>query len=165
MAKEEQIKSQIILDGEKEYKSACKGINASLREIGSEMKLVTAEFSGNADSVEALAKKQEVLQKQLEEQAKKAGAAEEALKKMREGGVDPTSIAFKKMQTNLNNAKADMAKTQAEINGITDSLPATSPSFMLIPALCTAVSDFMSCVREKIPSPHRTSFLVLQTST
>lgn len=128
MAKEEQIKSQIILEGEKEYKSACKGINASLREIGSEMKLVTAEFSGNADSVEALAKKQEVLQKQLEEQAKKAGAAEEALKKMREGGVDPTSIAFKKMQTNLNNAKADMAKTQAEINGITDSLNQTTPA-------------------------------------
>lgn len=128
MAKEEQIKSQIILDGEKEYKSACKGINASLREIGSEMKLVTAEFSGNADSIEALAKKQEVLQKQLEEQAKKAGAAEEALKKMREGGVDPTSIAFKKMQTNLNNAKADMAKTQAEINGITDSLNQTTPA-------------------------------------
>ena len=128
MAKEEQIKSQIILDGEKEYKSACKGINASLREIGSEMKLVTAEFSGNADSVEALAKKQVVLQKQLEEQAKKAGAAEEALKKMREGGVDPTSIAFKKMQTNLNNAKADMAKTQAEINGITDSLNQTTPA-------------------------------------
>lgn len=128
MAKEEQIKSQIVLDGEKEYKSACKSINASLREIGSEMKLVTAEFSGNADSVEALAKKQEILQKQLEEQAKKAGAAEEALKKMREGGVDPASVAFKKMQTNLNNAKADMAKTQAEIDGITDSLNQTTPA-------------------------------------
>ena len=128
MAKEEQIKSQIILEGEKEYKSACKSINASLREIGSEMKLVTAEFSGNADSVEALAKKQEILQKQLEEQAKKAGAAEEALKKMREGGVDPASVAFKKMQTNLNNAKADMAKTQAEIDGITDSLNQTTPA-------------------------------------
>lgn len=128
MAKEEQIKSQIVLDGEKEYKSACKSINASLREIGSEMKLVTAEFSGNADSVEALAKKQEILQKQLEEQAKKAGAAEEALKKMREGGVDPASVAFKKMQTNLNNAKADMAKTQAEIDRITDSLNQTTPA-------------------------------------
>lgn len=128
MAKEEQIKSKIVLEGEKEYRDACKGINASLREIGSEMKLVTAEFSGNADSVEALAKKQEVLQKQLEEQAKKAGAAEEALKKMREGGVDPTSVAFKKMQTNLNNAKADMEKTQAEINGITESLNKTTPA-------------------------------------
>lgn len=27
MAKEEQIKSQIILEGEKEYRAACKGIN------------------------------------------------------------------------------------------------------------------------------------------
>ena len=42
MAKEEQIKSQIILEGEKEYRAACKGINTSLREIGSEMKLATA---------------------------------------------------------------------------------------------------------------------------
>ena len=54
MAKEEQIKSQIILEGEKEYRSACKGINTSLREIGSEMKLATAEFGDNAESIDAL---------------------------------------------------------------------------------------------------------------
>ena len=51
MAKEEQIKSQIILEGEKEYRAACKGINTSLREIGSEMKLATAEFGDNAESL------------------------------------------------------------------------------------------------------------------
>ena len=75
MAKEEQIKSQIILEGEKEYRAACKGINTSLREIGSEMKLATAEFGDNAESIEALTRKQDILQKQLDEQAKKAKAA------------------------------------------------------------------------------------------
>ena len=69
MAKEEQIKSQIILEGEKEYRAACKGINTSLREIGSEMKLATAEFGDNAESIEALTRKQDILQKSLEEQA------------------------------------------------------------------------------------------------
>ena len=54
MAKEEQIKTSIDLTGEKEYRAACTNINSSLREIGSEMKLTTAEFADNADSVEAL---------------------------------------------------------------------------------------------------------------
>ena len=122
MAKEEQIKSQIILEGEKEYRAACKGINTSLREIGSEMKLATAEFGDNAESIEALTRKQEILQKQLDEQAKKAKAAEDALKKMREGGIDPTDPAYKKMQTNLNNTKAEMVKVQKELDDTSKKL-------------------------------------------
>ena len=122
MAKEEQIKSQIILEGEKEYRSACKDINTSLREISSEMKLATAEFDDNANSAEALTRKQEVLKKQLEEQAKKVAAAEAALKKMKEAGVDPTDAAFQKMQTNLNNTKAEMVKTEKQIASISSEL-------------------------------------------
>lgn len=122
MAKEEQIKSQIILEGEKEYRAACKGINTSLREIGSEMKLATAEFGDNAESIEALTRKQDILQKQLDEQAKKAKAAEAALKKMREGGIDPTDPAYQKMQTNLNNTRAEMVKIQREIDDTSEKL-------------------------------------------
>lgn len=122
MAKEEQIKSKIILEGEKEYRAACKGINASLREIGSEMKLATAEFGDNAESIEALTRKQDILQKQLDEQAKKAKAAEAALKKMREGGIDPTDPAYQKMQTNLNNTRAEMVKVQRELDDTSKKL-------------------------------------------
>ena len=122
MAKEEQIKSQIILEGEKEYRAACKGINTSLREIGSEMKLATAEFGDNAESIEALTRKQDILQKQLDEQAKKAKAAEAALKKMREGGIDPTDPAYQKMQTNLNNTRAEMVKVQRELDDTSKKL-------------------------------------------
>lgn len=122
MAKEEQIKSQIILEGEKEYRSACKGINTSLREIGSEMKLATAEFGDNAESIDALTRKQDMLKKSLEEQAKKAKAAEDALKKMRDGGIEPTNPAYQKMQTALNNTKADMVKIQKEIDDTSEKL-------------------------------------------
>ena len=122
MAKEEQIKSQIILAGEKEYRQSCKDINASLREIGSEMKLCTAEFAENADSTEALRSKQNLLKKQFDEQAKKAAAAEKALANMRKGGIDPTDPAYKKMQTNLNNTKADMVKMQREIDDTSKKL-------------------------------------------
>ena len=122
MAKEEQIKSQIILEGEKEYRSACKGINTSLREIGSEMKLATAEFGDNAESIDALTRKQDILKKSLEEQAKKAKAAEDALKKMRDGGIEPTNPAYQKMQTALNDTKADMVKIQKEIDDTSEKL-------------------------------------------
>ncbi len=122
MAKEKQIKSQIILEGEKEYRSACKGINTSLREIGSEMKLATAEFGDNAESIDALTRKQDILKKSLEEQAKKAKAAEDALKKMRDGGIEPTNPAYQKMQTALNNTKADMVKIQKEIDDTSEKL-------------------------------------------
>lgn len=120
--KEDQIKTTLKVDGEKEYKEACKNINTSLREIGSEMKLVSAEFDGNAKSTEALTAKQDVLKKQLEEQTNKVKAAEEALRKMREGGLDETSPAIQKMQTNLNNAKAEMIKTEKQIESISGEL-------------------------------------------
>lgn len=122
MAKEEQIKASIDLTGEKEYRAACRSINTSLREINSEMKLATAEFANNASSSEALTRKQEVLQKQLAEQAKKAEAAEAALRKMRKAGIDPTDPAYQKMQTNLNNTKAEMAKTEQQINSTSKEL-------------------------------------------
>ena len=122
MAKEEQIKTSIDLTGEKEYRAACTNINSSLREIGSEMKLTTAVFADNADSVEALTAKQKLLQKQFDEQAKKAEAAEKALKKMRDNGIEPTNPAYQKMQTNLNNTKADMVKIQKEIDDTSKKL-------------------------------------------
>ena len=122
MAKEEQIKTSIDLTGEKEYRAACTNINSSLREIGSEMKLTTAEFADNADNVEALTAKQKLLQKQFDEQAKKAEAAEKALKKMRDNGIEPTNPAYQKMQTNLNNTKADMVKIQKEIDDTSKKL-------------------------------------------
>ena len=122
MAKEEQIKTSIDLTGEKEYRAACNSINSSLREINSEMKLATAEFGDNAESIDALTRKQDILKKSLEEQAKKAKAAEDALKKMRDGGIEPTNPAYQKMQTALNNTKADMVKIQKEIDDTSEKL-------------------------------------------
>ena len=62
------------------------------------------------------------LQKQFDEQAKKAEAAEKALKKMRDNGIEPTNPAYQKMQTNLNNTKADMVKIQKEIDDTSKKL-------------------------------------------
>ena len=111
--KEDQIKTEIAVDGEQEYKKACKEIDASLKAIASEMKVVSATFEGNADSIEAMTAKQDVLNKRLEEQKKKVAEAEAALKKYQDAGQG-TSEAAKKMETSLNYARAAMIKTENE---------------------------------------------------
>ena len=63
-----------------------------------------------------------LLQKQFDEQAKKAEAAEKALKKMRDNGIEPTNPAYQKMQTNLNNTKTEMVKIQREIDDTSKKL-------------------------------------------
>ena len=120
--REDTIKTKLAIDGEKEYREACKGINSSLREIGSEMNLVTATYADNANSTKALTQKQDILKKTLSEQTKKVEEAEKALATMRKNGVDPASPAYQKMQTNLNNAKAEMAKTENQIKSTTKEL-------------------------------------------
>lgn len=119
---EDQIKTKLALEGEKEYREACKGINTSLREIGSEMKLVSAQYDGNAKSTEALTSKKKLLQKQLEEQSQKVKAAEDALRQMREAGLEATDPAVQKMQTSLNNAKSEMVQTENQIRQMDQEL-------------------------------------------
>ena len=50
----------IKLDGEKEYRQALKQISQELKVAGFEMKVVTAEFGKNNNSVEALTAKNKV---------------------------------------------------------------------------------------------------------
>ena len=66
-SREQEIRTRISVDGEKEYKEACKDINASLRALDSELKLAAATFDDNADSIEALTAKQDILNKRYEE--------------------------------------------------------------------------------------------------
>ena len=116
------MKTKIEISGEKEYRDACKSINAGLREVASEMKLVTAQYADNANSTEALTAKAAVLNKQLVEEQNKVAAAEAALKRMVSEGLEPTDPAYQKMQANLNNNKAAMLDTERAISKNADAL-------------------------------------------
>ncbi len=76
---ERTIQTKLKFDGEKEYKEACKDINNSLKVLGSELKVVSAQYAGNEKSSEALRAKQDLLKKQYDEQAKKVQENERAL--------------------------------------------------------------------------------------
>ena len=59
------IGPKIGIEGEKEFNDQLKLVNQAVKTLGSEMKLVTAEFTNNAKSEEALTKKNDVLERTI----------------------------------------------------------------------------------------------------
>lgn len=115
------IKTRFELDGEQEYKAAVSEINASLRVLNSEMKLVSAQFATNADSVDALTARSDVLTRQILTQKEKVEALQAALKDSadRYGEADDRT---KRWQTTLNNAEAELAKMEQQLQANTEAL-------------------------------------------
>lgn len=113
-SREQEIRTKIAVDGESEYRKACDDINASLRALDSELKLTAAKFEDNANSIEALTAKQDILSKKYDEQKLKVAAAEEMLKKYAETGKANTREA-KNMENQLNKAKLALIQTEKEL--------------------------------------------------
>lgn len=119
--REQEIRTKISVDGESEYRKACQDINASLRALDSELKLTAARFDDNADSIEALTAKQDILSKKYDEQKLKVAAAEEMLKKYAEAGKENSKEA-KNMETQLNKAKLALVQTEKELKKTAEQL-------------------------------------------
>ena len=115
------IGPKIGIEGEAEYKKAITSINKDLSVLGSEMKKVTAQFSGNADSMQALTAKQDVYNKQADEQRKKIEAITQALERSK-SEFGENSDQVKNWQIKLNNAEADLAKTEKSLKDTTSQI-------------------------------------------
>lgn len=66
------INSKIKLDGEREYKAALAEIKSRLNVLKSELNLASEQFRDNADSVEALTKKNDILDRTILTQKEKS---------------------------------------------------------------------------------------------
>ena len=116
---------KIGLEGEKEFKKSISEINQAFKVLGSEMKLVTAQFGKNNTSIEALTAKQQALGKQVEAQKKKVETLRAAL--------DNASKSFgendrrtQQWQIQLNNAEAELIGMQGELDETTEALEQAS---------------------------------------
>lgn len=107
------IGAKIVLEGEADYKNAISNINQSQKELRSELKLVTAEFSENQNSVEALTAKQEVLTKQIETHKEKIEVYTQAL--------EASTEKQEKQKTALEEASSKYEKAQKELEDLTSS--------------------------------------------
>ena len=101
------INTKFTLSGEKEYKQAISEIGSGMKVLDSEMRKVSSAYAQNADSVEALNAKNDVLERKIFTQAEKIEYLKAALQQSAEkyGEADKRTMQW---QTSLNNAEAEL---------------------------------------------------------
>lgn len=108
------ISTSIKLDGEKEFKRQLSDVNSNLKNMDTEMKLVTEQFKGQANSADALRAKYKVLSGQIDQQEEKVKALERAL----EDAADAYGENDKRVdgyQQSLNRAQTELIQMQREL--------------------------------------------------
>lgn len=108
------ISTSIQLDGDAEFKRQLGEVNRQLGNLSSEMKLTTARFEGQANTVQALTEKDRILQQQKKQMEEKVRALNDAVKKSAEYFGDSSETTDKYRQK-LNRAEADLLKLDREL--------------------------------------------------
>lgn len=113
------ISTSLQLDGEQEFKKELSLVNGELRNLKSDMALMTEEFRGNANSLEALTAKSDLLGREMSQQEEKVRALEQAVREASEVYGDADSRTDKYRQS-LNRAKVDLIRMQRELDDTND---------------------------------------------
>lgn len=115
------VNTKIKLDGEREYKAALAEIKSGLNVLKSELNLASEQFRDNADSVEALTKKNDILDRTILTQKEKIEQIEKALQSSASayGEADERTNRWK---TQLNNAQAELVKMERALKDNEDAL-------------------------------------------
>lgn len=103
------VGTKLEVSGEADYKKALSSVNQALGVLGAEMKKTSAEFKGNEDSVTALTKKHDVLERTLLTQQDKVKALRDALQHAAATYGESSSAAMR-YQKQLYDAEAEVAK-------------------------------------------------------
>lgn len=101
------MRTNVKMDGEKEYRAAISEINSALKTLGSEMKLTKERFSDQSSSMEALTAQHDVLERQYLTQKEKV----EALR----GAVEASAKSYGEASTKTNNYKSSLNNAEAEL--------------------------------------------------
>lgn len=103
----------IKLQGESEYRRALSQITQNLREVSSEMKIVTSTYDKNDTSTEALTAKSDVLNKRLEEQKSKLKLVSDQYKQYQDA-VKQSADEHTQLGEKLENAKEKLASIEVQ---------------------------------------------------
>ena len=109
------INTKFTLSGEKEYKQAISEIGSGMNVLNSEMRKVQSAYAQNADSVEALSAKNDVLGRKISTQIEKIEYLRAALQQSAEkyGEADKRTMQW---QTSLHNAEADLNSLNNQVD-------------------------------------------------
>lgn len=109
------ISTSIKLDGEAEFKKQMSLVNSELKTLKTEMQYTEESFKGQANTMEALTAKNELLRRELEQQTEKVKALENAVKESSEAFGDNDKRTDEWRQS-LNRAKTDLLKLNGELD-------------------------------------------------
>lgn len=115
------IKTNIKLDGEKEYKAAVGEINTALGTLDSKLTLLKNTYAENKDNVEGLTKINETLNEKILTQKEKISALEDALKNAAQE-YGESDARTQKWQQQLNKANSTLIDMERELRDNTDAL-------------------------------------------
>lgn len=115
------IGTELVLQGEKAFNDGMKAVNSNLKNIKSDMALVTAEFDGNADSMEALTAKQKVLRESVDQHRAKVNALQQMYDKQKKAYGENSAQADKYKQQ-LNAATVALLKEQKALDKTTEAI-------------------------------------------
>lgn len=121
MGSTKKIGALLALDGETEFRKSVRAVNSDLNEMKSELKLVSAEYKGNANSIEALTAKGTVLERQYETQSKKVNTLAEALENSKKNH-EKVAGAVEKYKTELEEAEAEMERLKNSSSATNEEL-------------------------------------------
>ena len=68
------IATELILQGESKFNDAMKSVNNNLKNLRTDMAVLSAEFDGNSESMEALTAKQSLLSESIDQHKAKVDA-------------------------------------------------------------------------------------------
>lgn len=111
----------VKLTGESEYRAALRNISQRLKEVSSELKLVSSQYDKNDTSIEALTAKQTALTHRLEEQKSKLSTLREQYEKM--GGE------YQQNKEKHEQLVASYNREKSELERIGRELGTTSPEY------------------------------------
>ena len=113
----------IKLTGESEYTRALKQITSNLTVMASEMKLVSAQYSSNDKSIEALTSRNNVLNKQIEEGKKKVDIYRSALEDFKTQ-QDKNGASIMELMVKLENEKKKLQELKSSTSATSDEIKA-----------------------------------------
>ena len=121
MAKGE-IKTKLVLEGEAEYKRQMTDAANAVKVLDSEQKLAEAQFKATGDAQQYAADQARILKEKMAEQQKAVQAAEAAVQKLTDNGVDKNSKSMQTWNTRLNTAKARLLNMETQLNNTESEL-------------------------------------------
>lgn len=111
----------VKLTGESEYRAALRNISQNLKEVSSELKLVSSQYGKNDTSIEALTAKQTALTHRLEEQKSKLSVLREQYERM--------GSEYQENKEKHEQLVASYNREKSELERIGRELGTTSPEY------------------------------------